>query len=55
VYLLTRTRPFSMPAATLAHRIGILKRHTSLSAVAFASLDAPRHATTSTRVPVLSP
>ena len=55
VCLLTRSRPSSMPAATLAHRSGILKRHTSLSAVAFASLDAARHATTSTRIPVLSP
>jgi len=55
VCLLTRTQPFSMAAATLAHRSGILKRHTSLSAVAFASLDAARHATTSARIPVLSP
>jgi hypothetical protein len=55
VCLLRRTQPFSMPAATLAHRSGILKRQTSLCAVAFASLDTARHATTSTRIPVLSP
>ena len=52
VCLFTRTRRYSMPAA---HRNGILERHTSLSAVAFTSLDAARHATTSTRIPVLSP
>lgn len=55
VCLFTRTRPFPMPAATLAHRSDILKRHASLSAVAFASLHTARHATTSTRIPVLSP
>jgi hypothetical protein len=55
VCLLRRTQPFSIPAATLAHRSRLLNGHTSLSAVAFASLDAARHATTSTRIPVLSP
>src|SRR4029434_10937224 len=55
VCLLTRTRPFSIPAAPLAHGSGILSTHTSRSAVAFAPLDAARHATTSTRIPVLPP
>jgi hypothetical protein len=55
VCLPTQTRRYSMPAAPLAHRSGIFKRHTLPSAVVFASLDAARHATTSTRIPVLSP
>ena len=55
VCLLTQTQPFSMPAAPLTHRSGILKRHTSPSALAFTSLAADRHAATSTRIPVLSP
>jgi Phage integrase family len=55
VCLFTATRRYSMPAAPLARGTEILKRHTSPSAVAFASPDAARHATTSTRIPVLSP
>ena len=55
VCLFTRTRRHSIPAAPLARRTDISKRHTSPSAVAFASPDAARPATTSTRIPVLSP
>ena len=55
VCLFTRTRRYSMPAASLARTTETLKRHTSPSAVALASPDAARHATTSTRIPVLSP
>jgi hypothetical protein len=55
VCLITRSRRYSMPAAPLARRTDILKGHTSPSAVAFASPDAARRATTSTRILVLSP
>src|SRR5437764_192661 len=55
VCLPTPTRSYSMSAAPLARRSGILKRPTSPSAEVFASLDAARHAITSTRIPVLSP
>lgn len=42
------------PVAPLAYRNGILTRHPSPSAEAFASPDATRHVTTLTRIPVLS-
>ena len=55
VCLFTRTRRYSIPAVPLARRTHLLKRHTSPSAVVFASHDVARPAITSTRIPVLSP
>ena len=55
VCLPTQTRSHSISAPPLIRTGGILNRHPSPSAVVFASLHAAHHATTSTRIPVLSP